>query len=240
MSIISRRIQPVDDFIFNNPVDKFRYLRSATLYANTEIDMAALLAASTEIIPSTGGSGIYQGDFVMPGGTFQYLYFIYDYRNAYLKEFCYSNISADDACCNCAPGANVLAEQCRADGVVNQIVASNAMGAIVGDFVEITDDGFLGTCIFKILETTSDAATQTVTAIRPDILDCSEACGTYSIENVSGGPITLSYVSCTTGFLTSLDFTTGQTWPSVCANWFDLTFPNTDYTITYNFCDCLV
>jgi len=239
ISVISRKIAPVDDFVFENPIDSFRYLRSSTLYDNTPVDIAALLAASTLIVPTTGSAPKYQGNFTMPGGTFEYLYLIYDYRNSQLRELCYSAVSASDAFCGCSPGVNFTAQQCRADNVINEVVVGPYTGAKVGDFVEITPDGFLGTCIFRLVETTSDPDTAAITAIRTDIYDCSQVCNMYDIENVSGGPITLTLTDCVLGTPYELAFTTGQTWTNVCARDFDVVFPNTDYVFTLTFCDCL-
>ena len=92
-----------DNFVFDVAIDKFRWLRTPTLYLNTPADIASLLAASIPAIPIivTGAPTVYSAEFVMPATNDQYLYLIYDYRNVVGIELCYSNIGATDACCDC-------------------------------------------------------------------------------------------------------------------------------------------
>ena len=92
-----------DNFVFDLPVDKFRWLRSNTEYLNNPADIAALLAASA-VVPTdaTGAPTVYSGSFLMPVTNDTYLYLIYDYRNVVGIELCYSAIDAFDACCDCS------------------------------------------------------------------------------------------------------------------------------------------
>lgn len=99
VEIISKRYQS-DNFAFDNTVNNFGYLRSSTLYSNTPTDIASLIAASTPVIPVGSGS-VFSGSFTMPTSTDQYLYLIYNYRKPVAITLCYSNTSADDACCTC-------------------------------------------------------------------------------------------------------------------------------------------
>ena len=101
VSIISNKIAPTDDFVFDNTVDEFRYLRTNTLYNNTEADITSLLSASTLATPITGGPNAYEASFNMPNTSEQYLYLIYDYRNGTSATLCYSTVDETDACCNC-------------------------------------------------------------------------------------------------------------------------------------------
>ena len=101
VSIISNKIAPTDDFVFNNTVDEFRYLRTNTLYNNTEADITSLIAASSLATPITGGPNSYQASFTMPNTSEQYLYLIYDYRNGTSATLCYSTVDETDVCCNC-------------------------------------------------------------------------------------------------------------------------------------------
>jgi len=101
VSIISNKIAPTDDFVFDNTVDEFRYLRTNTLYNNTEADITSLIAASSLATPITGGPNSYQASFTMPNTSEQYLYLIYDYRNGTSATLCYSTVDETDACCNC-------------------------------------------------------------------------------------------------------------------------------------------
>jgi hypothetical protein len=89
-----------DDFVFDPSSDNFKFLRSNTLYGNTPADIAALLEDATTI-PTVSGSGTYfYSDFTVPT-TGQYLYMIWDYRQALPLTLCYSSESESDACCNC-------------------------------------------------------------------------------------------------------------------------------------------
>ena len=101
LQIISNKINP-DTFNFVLEQDKFRYVRSNTLYPNTSVGISSLLAASTVVSPITGSAGVYSGSFVVPN-TGNYLYLIWDYRNSLPIELCYSDVSALDACCECDP-----------------------------------------------------------------------------------------------------------------------------------------
>jgi len=89
-----------DNFNFDISSDKFRYLRSNTVYGNNPVDIAALVAASTNVTPVTGSGSFYSGAFTVPSGG-QYLYLIWDYRNSLPLQLCYSNINEFDACCEC-------------------------------------------------------------------------------------------------------------------------------------------
>lgn len=92
-----------DNFTFDTTTDKFRYLRSNTVYGNTPVDIAALIAASTQALPlvTTGAPNSYYAEFAMPGGTDAILYLIYDYRNTVEHGLCYDAASVVDVCCVC-------------------------------------------------------------------------------------------------------------------------------------------
>jgi hypothetical protein len=100
LQIISNKID-FDTFDFVLGEDKFRYLRSNTLYANNPANIASLIAASTVVSPITGSAGLFSGSFVVPS-VGQYLYLIWDYRNSAPITLCYSNATTLDACCGCA------------------------------------------------------------------------------------------------------------------------------------------
>lgn len=108
ITLRTNKISP-DTFDFNPTLHKFRILSSNTLYANTVADMTALLAAASEIVPITNPStAIFQATetaFAMSGAN-DYLYLVWDFRNATEDQLCYSAVSADDACCNCTTACN--------------------------------------------------------------------------------------------------------------------------------------
>jgi hypothetical protein len=84
---------------FNPATHKLRYLMSNTLY--TKANVLSLLNASTVATPVLNPStGVYTASFTYNSGS-DYLYIIHDYRNIYTTDLCYSNVSAEDACCEC-------------------------------------------------------------------------------------------------------------------------------------------
>jgi len=99
LKMISNKIVP-DTFDFVSGQDKFRYLRSNTLYANNPAGISSLLAASTVVSPITGSAGFYSGSFTVPSSG-NYLYLIWDYRNSLPLTLCYSATTTQDACCGC-------------------------------------------------------------------------------------------------------------------------------------------
>ena len=106
MQLISNSIPP-DTFVFDTANDKFRYLRSSTLYPNTTVGINALIAASTLATPITGTSPAYSSTFVVPNKSLgDYLYLIWDYRNSIPLTLCYADTTGEDpikdVCCNCS------------------------------------------------------------------------------------------------------------------------------------------
>ena len=105
VSIISNKISPIDDYVFDSSVDELKYLRSNTLYTNTTPDMLSLLAASNNATPITGGPNTYEAAFSMPNTNEQYLYLIYDYRRPTSVDLCFDATSLFSACCDCTLGS---------------------------------------------------------------------------------------------------------------------------------------
>jgi len=89
-----------DTFDFNPAKNKFRYLSSDTLYANTPTDIRALLAESFQATPNQGGGTFNYAEFTL-NSIKDYLYLIWDYRTPQSASLCYST-NIDDACCDCA------------------------------------------------------------------------------------------------------------------------------------------
>jgi len=100
------RKQSGDTFNYDPTADssnKLQYLRSNTLYPNTQQGISDLLAASPttlSVTPSSLGSLLYTGQFTMPNNSNDYLYLIYDYRLAQAADLC-SGATAAGACCSC-------------------------------------------------------------------------------------------------------------------------------------------
>jgi hypothetical protein len=99
MSLISNQFA-TDTFVFNASENKFKYLVSNTLYNNNNTDINTLLGLATTATPNQGGGSYNYADFTVP--TLQdYLYLIWDFRQAISVTLCYSNIDIQDVCCNC-------------------------------------------------------------------------------------------------------------------------------------------
>jgi hypothetical protein len=91
------------NFDFDSSKNKFRYLRTNTLYNNNTTDINALVAASS--IGTTAGGGTYYYSDVPAGTVGNYLYLIWDLRNIYEIPLCYSSnpLNVDYVCCDCDP-----------------------------------------------------------------------------------------------------------------------------------------
>ena len=101
MRLSTNKITP-DDYDFNIAQDKFRYLRTNVLYNNNNTDIQTMLAASTQATPNSGSSPLYYANFTVPASSNgDYLYLIWDLRDANPVQLCYSSTSSIDACCNC-------------------------------------------------------------------------------------------------------------------------------------------
>ena len=83
VEMIYNRIAP-DNYVIG-PLDTFKYLRTSVDYR--QADIVTLLGAATSLIPA-GSDPEYKADFVMPPGTDEYLYLIWDYTlaEAYLID----------------------------------------------------------------------------------------------------------------------------------------------------------
>ncbi len=101
-----------DDYDWTYPNDNFKFLSTNTLYQNNTTDVAALLAAASDIpnsfVTNPSGTNVREATvtpstnpaFTLPTGN-QYLYLIYDFRFTSAQSLCYSDTSASEACCEC-------------------------------------------------------------------------------------------------------------------------------------------
>lgn len=91
------------NYNFDIAQDKFRYLRTNTVYGNNTVDINALVAASA--IGTTAGGGTYYYADVPAGTTGDYLYLVWDFRNSSDVTLCYSEdpLDIDYVCCDCDP-----------------------------------------------------------------------------------------------------------------------------------------
>jgi hypothetical protein len=91
------------NFDFDSTQNKFRYLRTNTLYNNNAVDINALVAAAS--IGTTSGGGIYYYSDVSAGLSGDYLYLIWDLRDYNEINLCWSAdpLDVDYVCCDCDP-----------------------------------------------------------------------------------------------------------------------------------------
>ena len=126
--------------------------------------------------------------------TGDYLYLIYDYRNAKPIELCYDAFSSAAACCDCGEFTeNLEVKQCRADAQTITLVIAVNFGLQAGDFCEIV--GY-GDCVFEVLGPTPDPVNATVSQARPDVASCLDLCQRYGISNSLGQAATMQYIDC--------------------------------------------
>ena len=90
-------------FDFNSSQNKFRYLRTNTVYNNNTAGINALIAASS--VGTTAGGGTYYYADVPAGTSGNYLYLIWDLRSNYELNLCWSAdpLDIDYVCCDCDP-----------------------------------------------------------------------------------------------------------------------------------------
>jgi hypothetical protein len=98
MYLISNQFSS-DTFVFDPLQDNFKYLMSNTLYNNNVADITTLLSLASTATPFTTSATYNDATFIVPPIQ-QYLYLIWDFRDAVPTDLCYG-ISGLDVCCNC-------------------------------------------------------------------------------------------------------------------------------------------
>jgi hypothetical protein len=91
-----------DTFDFDSSLNSFRYLRTNSAFANTPVDILTLLSLSSPATPILGGGAYNYANFNV-GSSDDFLYLIWDLREATFTELCFDKFSANTACCECAP-----------------------------------------------------------------------------------------------------------------------------------------
>ena len=100
MTIATNKIG-TDTFNFDDTSDSFKYLRTDTYFENTPGDIATLLTLATTATPLMGGGAYNYANFNV-GSADQFLYLIWDFRNATPVDLCFSNKNAEEVCCDCS------------------------------------------------------------------------------------------------------------------------------------------
>ena len=91
------------NYNFNTAQNKFRYLRTNTVYNNNTVDINALVAASA--VGTTLGAGNYFYADVPAGSSSDILYLVWDLRTSHEASLCFSSEPTDVefVCCECDP-----------------------------------------------------------------------------------------------------------------------------------------
>jgi hypothetical protein len=92
------------NFDFDPSQNKFRYLRTNTLYNNTSAELLTLLGLATTATPNQGGGNINYAEFTVPALQ-DYLYLVWDLRDRQETNLCWSAdpLDIDYVCCDCDP-----------------------------------------------------------------------------------------------------------------------------------------
>tara|TARA_R110000765_G_scaffold62806_1_gene122020 strand:+ start:3283 stop:8727 length:5445 start_codon:yes stop_codon:yes gene_type:complete len=97
-----------DTYVYET-ADELLSLRTAVSYPNTAVGINALLVAASPALVTVGTSPYVSSSFVMPAGTAENLYLIYDYRDRVTAtNLCYDAGKAQLACCCPASGTYYL------------------------------------------------------------------------------------------------------------------------------------
>ena len=119
--MISNKVFPTN-FDFDPAQNKFRYLRTNTLYNNNTVDINALVSSSS--VGTISGGGTYYYSDVPAGANDNYLYLVWDLRKSYLVDLCWSAdpLDIDYVCCDCDPCSDPCREwslQNAGDGIAS-------------------------------------------------------------------------------------------------------------------------
>ena len=90
------------DFVFDSAKYKFKYLVSNVQY--TEANVNTLIPLLNTATPITGGPLNYESSFIYNNPfNNNFLYLVWDFREATSIELCYNETNILDACCDCTP-----------------------------------------------------------------------------------------------------------------------------------------
>ena len=204
MRIVSNKLS-TDTFQFTYGKNKFRYLRTGTLYSNTPSNIATILAASTEatpVHPSTSGASNYYAEFTVPSfSSGLYLYMIWDLRSPNDANLCYLS-EPGDTCCDCNPCDSECVSYSldNLNGSTDLVVRllTGLCGATTG-YQDITvSQGYTMTVCANNGGYEIRSGVGVVTAIKCDCSPCSDMeCVSVLIKNYPGnGSCIANYTDC--------------------------------------------
>jgi hypothetical protein len=243
MRLISNAITP-DDFAFNTTYNKFRYLRSSTLYDNNNIDIQSMLLDSTIITPNLGSEPTYYGDFTIPANTNgPYLYLIWDFRSAIETELCFG-ITRINSCCNCLIGTyyldssfNVATSVWTDDALTT--FADNGFYSTGGIVRELVDGILLPIqpCAPCSVEVNLCFGTNAEDVCCYCDITCTTPYNKYSVTNNESFQVII-YFYDENGILTSLPLSALSEDAIFCS--IGAPFSDSTITVTYISCDCVI
>ena len=232
-----------DNYVFDIAQDKFRYFRSSTLYNNNDIDIQSLLMVSTVATPNAGSAPLYYADFTVPASSNgEYLYLIWDLRDAIPTELCFGE-NLNDSCCNCVLddyylNASFATATCVFDDVNLSIVSANGFYS-TGGFVRELVDGLLlpqQPCDSCGVEVSLCFGTSALDVCCSCDLTCTTPYNYYQVTNNEAFDTTV-YIYNEFGILTSSLLLASATNIAYCS--IGEPFSDTSITITNVQCDCV-
>ena len=243
MRLATNRIAP-DSYVFDIAQDKFRYLRSPILYNNTNLDMNALLIASTVATPNSGSAPLYYANFTVPASiNGEYLYLIWDLRDAIPAELCYSGEAIGIGCCDCVlVNVYLNASFSTATSIFEDIdltdVAPDGMYSTGGVMRELVDGVLLPQqpCNSCGVEVSLCFGTSALDVCCGCDLTCTTPYNYYEVTNNEAFDTTIYFYN-EQGILSSLPLLASATNVIYCS--VGVPYSTTSITITDIQCDCI-
>ena len=195
-----------DTFNFDPAYDKFRYLRSSTLYANNSTEINNMISASSLAVPISGGGNTYHADFIVPP-IGNYLYLIWDFRKSNPQLLCYSETSETSSCCDCDSCNDDCYEITVTSGVspCSVYIPFGLCGTLQGlpYILNLDANDSYKICIYRPYP---DIGYEIISG-NPTIelggcacISCNSECQTWYVT-CNSGSCTLSYVDCKDDFI---------------------------------------
>ena len=182
-------------YFFKQNSNKFKYYASNSNF--NEVDLPTLIPLLQTATPISGGPDNYEASFVYTTAT-NYLYLVWDLREAVSIPLCYDATSPDDACCDCTPPGTFSITQCLAPGSGLTPVSGYATGSMeVGDVIFAQEFGEGGDYCYYSVQAEAPGETPTVAFIEvTPANDCTEVANEYIVDNNNLTNVTVSYLDC--------------------------------------------
>lgn len=185
---------------FNPSTDKLKYLRTTTLYNNNDVDINALLSASTFATPINGSGNTYYADFIVPPSIDgEYLYLIWDLRKSIPVTLCYHVDDINEVCCNCPECA---APECKtfiitAQGVDSVVEFDTGSCGETGPYqVSVLNGDSATVCVNNDAVFSVVSGNPIVQLTACNCAGCEDLCDTWTFENTGAGEAAVQYTQC--------------------------------------------